>query len=226
MLGVYRLHEMLLKEFPTLLIEGCSGGGGRYDAGMMHYVPQIWCSDNTDALERIRIQLGTSLFYPNSTMGAHVSVCPCHATGRSTPFNTRGNVAFQGTFGYELDLTKLSEEDRGLVRQQIADFHAYHQIVADGDFYRLSDVFSVNPFDAWLNVSKDKRTAILTEITRISMLPPCVRYLRLRGLDPNVIYDVNGSRISGATLMSRGLVYGDDYPPDGDSKMIVIKAVE
>ena len=224
MLGVYRLHEMLLKEFPTLLIEGCSGGGGRYDAGMLHYVPQIWCSDNTDALERIRIQLGTSLFYPNSTMGAHVSVCPCHATGRSTPFNTRGYLAFQGTFGYELDLTKLSEEDRKTVRQQIEDFHNYHQIVADGDFYRLSDIFSTNAFDAWLNVSKDKKTAILTEVTRISMLPPCIRYLRLRGLDANTIYDVNGSRISGQTLMSRGLVYNDDYPPDGAGKMIVIKA--
>ena len=226
MLGVYRLHEMLLKEFPSLLIEGCSGGGGRYDAGMLHYVPQIWCSDNTDALERIRIQLGTSLFYPNSTMGAHVSVCPCHATGRSTPFKTRGYVAFQGTFGYELDLTKLSDEDRATVSRQIEDFHKYHQIVADGDFYRLSDIFSTNAFDAWLNVSKDKRTAILTEVTRISMLPPCIRYLRLRGLDANTIYDVNGSRISGATLMSRGLVYNDDYPPDGDSKMIVIKAID
>ena len=226
MLGVYRLHEMLLQEFPKLLIEGCSGGGGRYDAGMLNYVPQIWCSDDTDALERIRIQLGTSLFYPNSTMGAHVSVCPNHVTRRTVPFSTRGNIAFQGTFGYELDLTKLTAEDRATVRQQVADYHQYHQLVADGDFYRLTNVFSVNPFDAWLNVSKDKKTALLTTVTRFSTLPICLRFLRLRGLDPATVYEVNGSRISGATLMSRGLVFNDDDPADGDSKMIVIKAVD
>ncbi|MEI3004067.1 MAG: alpha-galactosidase [Victivallales bacterium] len=133
MLGVYRLHEMLLKEFPGLLIEGCSGGGGRFDAGMLGYVPQIWCSDDTDAMERILIQLGTSYFYPVSTIGAHVSVCPNHITGRSTPFATRGNIALSGTFGYELDLTKLTEEDQALVRKQVADYHRYHHIIAGGD---------------------------------------------------------------------------------------------
>ena len=112
LLGVYRLHEMLLNEFPELLIEGCSGGGGRFDAGMLAYVPQIWCSDDTDAMERIPIQLGTSCFYPVSASGAHVSVCPNHITGRTTPFETRGNIALSGTFGYELDLSRLSARSR------------------------------------------------------------------------------------------------------------------
>ena len=111
-LGLYDMQEKLLQEFPNLLLENCSGGGARFDPGMLYYSPQIWCSDDTDAIERLSIQEGTALIYPLSSMGAHVSVCPNHAVGRNTPFQTRGFVAMAGTFGYELDITKLSEEDK------------------------------------------------------------------------------------------------------------------
>ena len=107
-LGVYDLMERFLAACPNLLLEGCSGGGGRYDAGMMYYSPQIWCSDNTDAINRLSIQYGSSFFYPISTVGSHVSVCPNHQTGRVTPFRTRGDVALAGSFGYEMDLNKIS----------------------------------------------------------------------------------------------------------------------
>ena len=224
MLGVYRLHEMLLEAFPNLLIEGCSGGGGRFDAGMLGYVPQIWCSDDTDAMERIRIQLGTSLFYPVSAMGAHVSVCPNHITGRSTPFATRGNIALSGTFGYELDLTKLSPEDRLLVREQVADYHKYHDLIANGDLHRLSDAFSVNAFDAWMYVSKDRREALITAVCRFAEPNAGVRFVRPRGLDPETVYEVDGMRISGATLMALGLRM--DLPPgDGASRLCYLKAL-
>ncbi|MBP5156733.1 MAG: alpha-galactosidase, partial [Treponema sp.] len=103
-LGVYEMQERLLKDFPNLLLENCSGGGGRFDPGMLYYSPQIWCSDDTDAVERLAIQEGTALAYPLSSMGAHISVCPSQACGRMTPFRTRGFVALAGTFGYELDI--------------------------------------------------------------------------------------------------------------------------
>ena len=113
-LGVYKMQERLLQDFPELLLENCSGGGARFDAGMLYYSPQIWCSDDTDAVERLAIQEGTAMVYPVSTIGAHVSVCPNHTVGRITPFETRGNVALLGTFGYELDITKLSAEEKNL----------------------------------------------------------------------------------------------------------------
>lgn len=224
MLGVYRLHEMLLKEFPGLLIEGCSGGGGRFDAGMLGYVPQIWCSDDTDAMERILIQLGTSYFYPVSTIGAHVSVCPNHITGRSTPFATRGNIALSGTFGYELDLTKLTEEDQALVRKQVADYHRYHHIIARGDLYRLSDSFKVNPFDAWMYVSKDRKEALVTAVCRFCQPNSGVRFVRPRGLDPETVYEVDGMQVSGATLMSIGIQVKLE-PGDGASRIYYLKAL-
>ncbi|MBQ8549284.1 MAG: alpha-galactosidase, partial [Lachnospiraceae bacterium] len=125
-LGVYRLQERLVTEFPHLLLENCSGGGARFDAGMLYYSPQIWCSDDTDAIERLTIQEGTALIYPLSAMGAHVSDCPNHAVGRVTPFETRGYVALAGTFGYELDVTKIPEEDRNMIPDQVAMYHKYN----------------------------------------------------------------------------------------------------
>ena len=113
MLGLYRVLDGMLSAYPHLLLEGCSGGGGRFDAGMLYYSPQIWCSDDTDAIERLQIQYGTSFGYPVSTMGAHVSAVPNHQTGRVTPLATRGCVAMAGTFGYELDLNKMTEEEKG-----------------------------------------------------------------------------------------------------------------
>ena len=128
-----------MQRYPNLLIEGCSGGGGRFDAGMMYYTPQIWCSDNTDAIDRLRIQYGTSFGYPVSVVGSHVSAVPNHQTGRKTPLHTRGVVAMSGTFGYELNLMKLSEEEKQEIREQIAEYKSYAPIIQNGLYYRLSD---------------------------------------------------------------------------------------
>ena len=136
-LGLYRVLETLTAKFPHILFEGCSGGGGRFDAGMLYYTPQIWCSDNSDAIARLEIQYGTSFGYPVSTMGAHVSAVPNHQTRRNTPFSTRSCVAMAGTFGYELDVTKLSEEEKEKVRQQTSRFKEYYDLIQYGEYYRL-----------------------------------------------------------------------------------------
>ena len=136
-LGLYRVLETLTAKYPHILFEGCSGGGGRFDAGMLYYTPQIWCSDNTDAIERLKIQYGTSFGYPVSAMGSHVSAVPNHQTRRTTPFSTRGCVAMAGTFGYELDITKLTEEEKEQVRKQICRFKKYYDLIQYGEYYRL-----------------------------------------------------------------------------------------
>ena len=207
-LGVYELHERLLKEFPNLLIEDCSGGGGRFDAGMLYYAPQIWCSDDTDALERITIQMGTSLFYPASTMGAHVSVCPNHGTLRTVSFLMRGHVALGGTFGYELDITKLSADEKALVREQIRNYHEWNEIIREGNYYRLTEGFGRSNLAAWSWVSSDRCDVLVTVICKRSepcgINPPV--HLRLRGLDPETVYQLNdGRRAHGRTLMNAGI---------------------
>ncbi len=216
-LGVYELHRRLLEAFPDLMIEGCSGGGGRFDAGILFYAPQIWCSDNTDAMERLKIQSGTSFFYPPSCIGAHLSVCPNHATRRTTPFRTRGLVALAGTFGYELDLNVLSAEERKLVREQVALYHKYHHLVDHGNLHRL-----LSPFDdqnsccaetAWEFSAEDASEAILIYVVPSLSLGRGIRYLRLRGLDPSARYRIEGSELSegadslysGDTLMNAGI---------------------
>lgn len=210
MLGVYELLERLLAAFPHLLLEGCSGGGGRFDAGMLYYSPQIWTSDDTDAIERLEIQYGTSIVYPPSAMSAHVSACPNHQTRRTTPFKTRGDVAMAGAFGYELDLTKLNDEERALVRRQVADYHKYYDVIQNGDYYRLIDP-TVSKGDmtsaaAWESVSGDKREVLLTYVVNRTQ-PVMSRYIRLRGLDPALTYTdtESGRRYSGALLMNAGL---------------------
>ena len=191
MLGVYELLERLLTAFPHLLLEGCSGGGGRFDAGMLYYSPQIWTSDDTDAIERLEIQYGTSLVYPPSSMSAHVSACPNHQTRRSTPFKTRGDVALAGAFGYELDLTKLNDEERELVRRQVAAYHEYYDVIQNGDYYRLIDPAKskgdMTSAAAWESVSTDKREVLLTYVV-IRTQQSVSRYIRLRGLDTDVSY--------------------------------------
>lgn len=160
-LGVYDLMERFLAACPNLLLEGCSGGGGRYDAGMMYYSPQIWCSDNTDAINRLSIQYGSSFFYPISTVGSHVSVCPNHQTGRVTPFRTRGDVALAGSFGYEMDLNKISEEEKEMVKEQVAAMHEYYELTHEGLYYRLTGL-KKQDFMAWEFVAKDQSRALLT----------------------------------------------------------------
>ncbi len=205
-LGVYELHRRLLETFPNLLIEGCSGGGGRFDAGMLCFAPQIWTSDDTDAIERLKIQSGTSLFYPASAMGAHVSAVPNHQTGRNTPLATRGNVAMSGTFGYEMDLGTLDEADRKLVREQIADFHRYHHLVTHGDLYRLTGPFDNPDYTAWEFAAADGSEALVTCVVNHHYPSEPTRFLRLAGLIPAARYREHstGAVFSGSTLMRAG----------------------
>ena len=226
MLGVYDLLERLTQAFPDMLWEGCSGGGGRFDMGMLYYTPQIWCSDNTDAVDRIRIQYGTSFAYPLSTMGAHVSAVPNHQTGRVTDMNTRGVVAMTGAFGYELDLGKLSEEDKTAVREQIKTYHEAAPVILKGDYYRLSNPFEAE-YGAWMSVDEGKKHAVVGAVLLNTHGNHPVFYIRLRGLAPERSYrdKKTGVVYSGAALMELGMpitIVSGNYP----SYQILLDAVE
>lgn len=215
-LGLYSLQERLVKEFPHLLLENCSGGGARFDPGMLYYSPQIWCSDDTDAIERLEIQEGTALVYPLSSMGAHVSVCPNHICGRITPFRTRGFTALAGTFGYELDITKLPEEDRKIIPEQIAMYKKYNNLVRNGDYYRLNSFSTNNEFDAWQVLSKDKNEALITVVQVLNRPNYHSRKIYAKDLSLNVKYNVqvqdslgnttDMGNWSGNTLCNAGLL--------------------
>ena len=215
MLGTYRLLERLTEAFPGVMIEGCSGGGGRFDAGMLYYCPQIWCSDNTDAVERLEIQKGTSYGYPVCTIGAHVSACPNHQTGRTVPLETRGVIAMAGTFGYELDPAKLTETEKKTVKEQIAAFHRYEELTAEGDYYRLDE--SEKDYTAWMIVSPDKREALVSIVATHVRANAPFPYIRLQGLDPGKIYhrEDTEENLTGAALMYGGISlpqFQGDYP--------------
>ena len=211
MLGVYELQERLVTRFPEILLENCSGGGARYDAGMLYYSPQIWCSDDTDAIERLAIQEGTALIYPLSTMGAHVSDCPNHAIGRSTPFETRGYVALAGTFGYELDVTRIPKEDREKIPEQVALYHKYNDLIREGDYYRIASAAENHLYDCWQVVSKDKRESLVTWIQVLCGPGRKSRFVRLKGLDPEKNYrlEESGECYSGESLLYAGLPVPD-----------------
>lgn len=204
-LGVYDLLERFLQRFPDILLEGCSGGGGRFDAAMLYYSPQIWCSDNTDAVNRLEIQYGTSFFYPVSSMGAHVSAVPNHQTGRVTPFRTRGHVALSGSFGYELDLNKMSEEEKAIVKEQIEDFHKYYSLTHEGTYYRLTP--PGERFCAWEFVDEEKDHALQTLVMTSAEGNPLPVHTIVKGLSPDKYYccSVNGQVHSGRTWMGAGL---------------------
>lgn len=236
MLGVYTLLDRLTSRFPHVLFEGCAGGGGRFDAGMLAYVPQFWCSDNTDAIERLSIQYGTSFGYPVSAMGAHVSACPNHQTGRTVPLGTRGVVAMSGTFGYELDLNKLSRSERSLVKKQIARYREYAALIRTGDYYRLTDPAKADFWHAWQFTAPDASQALLNLVVVHPHGNPMPLHVTFKGLDPAGIYKIQrfepqgclqtaegpraaasltGLKFTGAQLMYAGLtlpqLYGD-YP--------------
>ena len=206
-LGVYDLMNRLTTDYPHILLENCSGGGARFDPGMLYYSPQIWCSDDTDAIERLKIQHGTSICYPASAMGAHVSDCPNHTVGRSTPFATRGNVAMVGTFGYELDVTRIPQADRDAIPAQIAEFNKYNPIVRTGDQYRIGNVLEDTMWDAWIFVAKDKSEAVFTFVQVLGRPNYRSRRIRLKGLDPNASYKnmETGEIHSGNVLMNMGI---------------------
>ncbi len=204
-LGLYRFLEQLNQKYPNLLIEGCSGGGGRFDAGMLYYTPQIWCSDNSDAISRLKIQYGTSFGYPMSAVGAHVSAVPNEQCGRMTSLNVRGTVAMAGTFGYELDPAKIPEEEKEEIRKQIAFRNKYAQLIFNGDYLRLSDPYK-DPTTSWAFVSKDKSQAMLNIVaTEADCNLPAI-YVRMRGLEAGAMYkDVETGTIYPAdALMSVG----------------------
>ena len=205
-LSVYQLQDRLLKEFPYLLLENCSSGGGRFDPGMLYYGPQVWTSDDTDALERLSIQEGTALIYPLSCMGAHVSDCPNHLTGRVIPFKTRGQVALAGTFGYELDITKLSGEERSQIPEQIALYHKYNDLIRQGDYYRIASYAANHGYDCYIVVSKDKEEAVVSFVHVLIHPGELVHTIRLKGLNPDKTYEIEGEKRSytGEELMYGG----------------------
>ncbi len=205
-LGLYELMEHMTENYPDVLLEGCAGGGGRFDAGMLYYTPQIWCSDNTDAIERLRIHYGTSFGYPMSSVAAHVSVCPNHQNGRTTPFQTRAVCAMQGAFGYELDLEKLSEEELAQAKAQTEFYRKHGELFHKGRYYRLSSPFENRDFTAWSYVSQDQAKVLLSVVfTDLNGNPKTLR-IRLKGLDAGAVYVLEGKEYTGAALMQAGLV--------------------
>lgn len=216
-LGLYELLERLTSEFPDVLFEGCSGGGGRFDAGMLYYCPQIWCSDDTDAYERTKIQYGTSFFYPVSAVGSHISAVPNHQTGRTTPIETRAVTAMAGSFGYELDLNTLSDSEKQEVRKQITRFKKYGRLIHNGLYYRLSDPMN-DKFAVWEFVSEDKKEVLVNGVI-FRTEPNRTQYLiKLRGLLPDADYRIDNSGVvyKGSALMNGGILlpksWGDNYP--------------
>ena len=228
-LGVYSLYERLIQAFPNILFESCASGGSRFDPGMLYYAPQTWCSDNTDAGERLRIQYGTSYCYPISSIGAHVSAVPNQQTGRSVSIDTRANVACFGTFGYELDLNELSEEEFETVKKQISMMKQYRKLIQSGKFYRLLSPFEQNEA-AWMVVSGDRKEAIVGYYSIMARANDRIKRLYLTGLNPDSLYDMNGASYWGDELMSAGVITSDviepSAPPKGDfySKIFLLRA--
>lgn len=209
-LGLYELIDRLTGDFPHILFESCSSGGGRFDPGMLYYMPQTWTSDDTDAAERLKIQYGTSLVYPISAMGAHVSAVPNHQVGRVTPLSFRGDVAMSGNFGYELDLTKFTDEEKELVKQQVANYKEIRSLVQQGNLYRLQSPFEGNE-TAWMFVSDDQREALVYYFRVMAVPYPARRTLKVRGLNPDLDYTVldSGEVFGGDRLMQAGLALPD-----------------
>lgn len=209
-LGVYRLYERLTSEFPQVLFESCASGGARFDPGMLYYAPQCWTSDNTDAVERLRIQYGTSLVYPLSSMGCHVSEAPNQQTFRNTPLSTRAETAYFGCFGYEMDLDTLSEIEKEEVKEQICYYKRIRNLIMNGTFYRL-----ISPFEseeaAWIVVSEDKKHALAGYYRMRQPANAPLKRLVLKGLDKDICYKVveSGMEFGGDELMHAGMAISD-----------------
>jgi len=207
MLGLYRILEEITKRFPKVLFESCSGGGGRFDPGMLYYMPQTWTSDDTDAIERLKIQFGTSLVYPSASMGCHVSAVPNHQVGRITPIETRGVVAMAGNFGYELDITQLNENEKDEIKYQIKLYKQIRETIQFGDTFRLLSPFESNEV-AWMNISKDKCEIVASYIKQYAEPNKWNKPLKLIGLEEDAKYKIFGQDIilGGDELMNIGLI--------------------
>ncbi|WP_270508207.1 alpha-galactosidase [Lactobacillus gasseri] len=225
-LGLYDLLEKIVDRYPDLLIEGCSGGGGRFDAGMAYYNPQIWASDDSDAIDRLSIQYGTSLVYPQSMMTSHVSVSPNEQNGRITPLKTRGIVAMWGDLGYELDLTKMNEKDRQSVKEQVKEYKKIRKVTQYGTFYRLKNAQTSNQC-AWETVSRDKNEVVLSVVKVMASAQPDFTKPKLVGLDPNKPYEDQASHkvYGGDELMNLG-IYDPIEHGDFKAYMYHFKAVK
>ncbi|GMA58299.1 hypothetical protein GCM10025858_28020 [Alicyclobacillus sacchari] len=206
MLGLYDVLERITSAFPDVLFESCASGGGRFDPGMLHYMPQTWTSDNTDGVSRLKIQYGTSIVYPASSIGAHVSAVPNHQMHRLTPLSFRGHVAMSGNFGYELDLSKFTPEEKELAKQQIATYKSIRQLVQFGDFHRLLSPFEGNE-TAWMFVSAQRDEAYVAYFRVFPDPLQPVRRLRLRGLQESARYrlEETGEVFAGDLLMRVGI---------------------
>ena len=205
-LGVYDLYERLIDKYPEILFESCASGGGRFDPGMLYYAPQTWTSDDTDAIERLKTQYGTSFVYPLNSMGSHVSHAPNYQVGRNTTLETRANVAYFGTFGYEFDIRYLSDEDKQKVKKQIKYFKKNSEIIHNGTFYRLQSPFEEN-IAAWMVVNKDKTEALVGVYQILAQPHPKYHTIRLEGLDSNKRYKLKDRDTVhyGDELMNLGL---------------------
>lgn len=210
MLGLYKILENLTSNFPNILFESCSGGGGRFDGGMLYYMPQTWTSDDTDAIERLKIQEGTSLVYPTSAMGSHVSAVPNHQVHRMTPLNTRGVVAMAGSFGYELDITKMTDEEKEEVKSQVELYKNIRSTVQFGDLYRLKSAFNSNEV-AWMNLSKDGKKAVVSYVKKYAEPNVIPGRLKVKALNEEALYEVieTGEVFGGDELMYIGLEIGE-----------------
>ena len=206
-LGLYDIMDRIILTHPEILFCGCSGGGGRFDPGMLYYQPQIWCSDNTDAVCRLKIQYGTTFVYPVSALESHVSVCPNHQTGRTVPIKTRGIAAMDGILGYELDSTCLTKAEKEICREQIGRYRKYYALITEGDYYRLTNPYEFAEYVAWEHVSQDKKEALLSLVLTERESNDAQRYVKAKGLIPQMHYRVEGMEgtFSGQLLMSAGL---------------------
>ncbi|MDR2977280.1 MAG: alpha-galactosidase [Streptococcaceae bacterium] len=223
-LGLYELLSSLTTRYPDVLFEGCASSGARFDLGMLVYQPQIWTSDNTDAVNRLKIQYGTSFFYPLSTMGAHVSAVPNHQTGRETPLETRANVAMAGSYGYELDPTKLTEAEKAQTLVLTERYKDYQELIFSGDYYRLSSPFD-SELTAWQIVAKDLSESLLTLVATNAEGNPPFNYLKLKGLDATALYEVEDHKYFGSVLMNAGLRLAQSRA-DYSSQQIYIRKVD
>ena len=205
-LGLYKVLEEITTRFPDVLFESCSGGGGRFDPGMLYYMPQTWTSDNTDAIERLKIQFGTSMVYPNASIGCHVSAVPNHQVDRITPIETRGVVAMSGNFGYELDITKLPESEKEIIKEQVKLYKEIRETIQFGKCYRLSSPFENNDI-AWMFISKDCEEIIVSFVRTLAKPNSKFISLKLVGLDESSKYEILGENIivGGDELMNIGL---------------------